>query len=144
MIPSRVPPTVAVGDCDRSGPAPWPAGTFANPKSRTFTTPSGVILMFAGFKSRVNDSFLVRRFQCLGNLLPDGERLTDRNRPLGDPVSERRPVDQLQHKGLNAIRFLKAVDAADVRMVQRGEHQGFALEPGEAIGIEREGFGEDL
>src|SRR5262245_64507347 len=38
----------------------------------------------------------------------------------------------------------RPVDAADVRMVQRGEHLGFALEPGEAIGIEREGFGEDL
>jgi hypothetical protein len=46
-----------VGEADTSdiaaGPAPL-AGSiaFASPKSSTFTVPSGVILMFAGFRSR--------------------------------------------------------------------------------------------
>jgi hypothetical protein len=47
---------VIVGDCVwRSSPArpgPAPSVSFARPKSSTFTLPSGVILMFAGFKSR--------------------------------------------------------------------------------------------
>src|SRR5688572_25284456 len=51
-MPSRVPPTVTVGDCVASGaPASTPI-TFASPKSRTFTTPSRVILMLAGLWSR--------------------------------------------------------------------------------------------
>jgi hypothetical protein len=40
-----------VGDCVRSGVEAAPA-VFARPKSRTFATPSGVILMLAGFRSR--------------------------------------------------------------------------------------------
>ena len=35
-----------------SGPNLVPGATFAKPKSRTFTVPSGVILMLAGFRSR--------------------------------------------------------------------------------------------
>jgi hypothetical protein len=54
-VPNTVPATVAsmvmVGEV--SG---WPSGSgadaLANPKSRTLTTPSGVILILAGFKSR--------------------------------------------------------------------------------------------
>jgi hypothetical protein len=45
---------VIVGDCD-SPTAPEAAGAsvnFANPKSNTFTVPSGRTLMLAGFKSR--------------------------------------------------------------------------------------------
>ena len=40
--------------CRRSGRTPTPSALagFASPKSSTFTTPSGVILMFAGFRSR--------------------------------------------------------------------------------------------
>jgi hypothetical protein len=61
-----------------------------------------------------------------------------------DPVSERRAVDQLQYERLEAVRFFKAVDPADVGMVQRGEDLGFAFEANQAIGIEREGFRQDL
>ena len=50
--PSRVPWSLIVGACDRSGPAESPVVAFASPKSSTLTTPSGVTLMLAGFRSR--------------------------------------------------------------------------------------------
>ena len=37
--------------------------------------------------------------------------------------------------------FFEAVDGGDVRMVQRGEYLGFALEAGQPIGIARERSG---
>ena len=77
MTPSRVPPPVIVGDCERSGldrvrrpPA------FARPKSKTFTTPSGVILMLAGLQVAVDDPFLVRRVQRVGDLARDRQRFS--------------------------------------------------------------------
>ena len=36
---------------------------------------------------------LVRGFERLGDLLGDRERLIQWDRPLGDPVGERRPLD---------------------------------------------------
>ena len=36
---------------------------------------------------------------------------------------------------LDAVRVFEAVDARDVRMIQRGEHLRFALEAGQALGI---------
>ena len=72
----RVSPTTIVGDCDRS--PPWHrasgADAFARPKSSTFTVPSGVILMFAGFRSRWTMPLLVRGFERVGDLPRDGER----------------------------------------------------------------------
>ena len=52
MTPSRVPDTASGGDCDRSRLVVSPTPALASPKSSTFTTPAGVILMLAGFRSR--------------------------------------------------------------------------------------------
>ena len=55
MTPSRVAAgLVMVGDCDVAGRALAPSGdsAFASPKSSTFTVPSSLTLMFAGFRSR--------------------------------------------------------------------------------------------
>ena len=45
---------------------------------------------------------------------------------------------------MRGARVLEAVNRGDVRMVQRGQHLGFAPEPREPIRIERERFGQDL
>ena len=54
ITPSRVWATARVGDRDGSLAASpdSPPNTFARPKSSTFTVPSPVILMLAGFRSR--------------------------------------------------------------------------------------------
>ena len=68
--------------------------TLASPKSSTFTVPSRVILMFAGFKSRWTMPFLVRGLEGLGDLAGDRQGLGDRHWPRRDALGERRPVDQ--------------------------------------------------
>ena len=50
MTPASV-PLVTVGDSDRLDPG-GSSRAFANPKSRIFGLPSGVIMMLSGFKSR--------------------------------------------------------------------------------------------
>jgi hypothetical protein len=50
--PAWVACAVSVGDEVTSGDDPSPESAFASPKSRTLTPPSGVILTFAGFRSR--------------------------------------------------------------------------------------------
>ena len=60
------------------GTAPSAAMSFAKPKSRTLTTPSGVILM--------DDPLVMRRFERLGDLSGDRQRLVDRDRAARDPL----------------------------------------------------------
>ena len=52
IIPARVADMICVGESLGSLVAAGSSAAFARPKSCTFTTPSGVILMFAGFRSR--------------------------------------------------------------------------------------------
>ena len=51
ITPALVPSNVIVGEFAVSTGTSG-AAAFANPKSRIFTTPSGVTLMLAGFRSR--------------------------------------------------------------------------------------------
>ena len=74
---------------------------------------------------------------------PDGQRLIQRDRPLGNPVSECRPLHQLQHQRPRARGFLDAVDGGDVGVVETGEDLRLPREPGEAIRVSREGVGQD-
>ena len=80
----------------------------------------------------------MRGFQRLRDLLRDGDCLLDRNRSSCDPLIETLPVDEFEHEELRAVRFIKAVNSADVGMVQRGEDLGLPAESGEPLGIVRE------
>ena len=92
----------------------------------------------------MDDALLVRRFERVGDLLRDRQRLVDRDRSVRDPIRECRTFDQLHHERTNAARLFETVDAADVGMVQRGEDLCFTLEACEAIGIERERVRDDF
>ena len=48
-------------------------------------------------------------------------------------------LDQFHDQGRRAPALFQAVDAGDVRMVQRREHFGFALKPSQPIVIRRDG-----
>ena len=55
--------------------------------------------MFAGFRSRWMMPLLVRRFERVGDLPRDRQRLVDRqSRPRAMPLGERRPLDQFHHQ----------------------------------------------
>ena len=92
----------------------------------------------------MDDSSLMRRLQCLGDLLRNRERLIDGDRPLRDPVCQRRPFDQLQDERPRPLGLLDAVDGGDVRVVEAGEDLRLPLEPGETLRIAGEGVRQDL
>ena len=48
---------------------------------------------------------------------------------------KRVPFDQLQDQAQGAVGFFEPVDLGDVRMIQRSEQLGFALESGEALRV---------
>ena len=78
--------------------------------------PSGVTLMFAGFRSRWMMPALVRGFERLGDLPRDRQRLVERNRPARDALGERLAFDQFQdERDGTRRRALRAVDLRDVR-----------------------------
>ena len=77
----------------------------------------------------MDDSLLMRSFEGVGDLLRDRQRLIDRNRPLRDPICQRRPLDEFHHQRDCAGAPFQAVDVGDVRMIQRREDFRFALEP---------------
>ena len=56
---------------------------------------------------------------------PDWQAAT---RPARDPLGERLALDEFQHQPAHAVGFFDAVDRADVRVIQRGEHARLALE----------------
>jgi hypothetical protein len=107
-------------------------------KIEYFHRPVGPHLDVGWFQIAMHDALLVGRFECLRDLFPERQRFIERDGALRDAIGERRPLDQLHHERGAPIRFLQPVDVRDVRMVERREHLRFALEPGEALGIERE------
>ena len=79
-----------------------------------------------------------------GDLLRDRQRVIDRNGSLGDAVRQRRPLDQLHDEGRRAVALLQTVNGSDVRMIEPGEHFGFALEARQPLTIGRHRLGQHL
>ena len=129
----------AVGIAGDAMSAPWP--TFARPKSRTLTTPSGVILMFAGFKSRWTMPRLVRGVERLGDLPRDPmtcrRQLGDRGRAEMRSASVSPSTSSSTRRAHAVAPVLDAVDGADVRMIERGEHPRLALEARQPLRVRR-------
>ena len=73
---------VMVGDAVASGlPTDTGSRAFAKPKSSTFTVPSGADFDIRRLQIAMDDPLLVRRFDRLGDLRRDRQRVVDRNRP---------------------------------------------------------------
>jgi hypothetical protein len=92
----------------------------------------------------MHDPLLVRRFERLGDLLRDRQRVLDRNGSPRDVIRQRRPLDQLHDEGCSAVALLQTVNGRDVRMIEPGEHFGFALETRQPLAIGRHGLGQHL
>ena len=94
--------------------------------------------MFAGFRSRWMMPCSCAASSASAICRAIGSASSTGIGPLRDAIGERRPLDQLHHERDARRRDLfEAVDLRDVRMVQRGEDFGFALEPRQPIGIAR-------
>ena len=83
----------------------------------------------------MDDAFLVRRVERLGDLARNREGVGDRQRPAREAIGKGGALDQLEDQRGHAIGFLEAVDRADVRMIERGEQAGFAREAGTTLGV---------
>ena len=118
---------ISVGEFDIDGGGPG-SSALARPKSSTLTVPSGVTLMFAGLRSRWTMPLLVRGFERVGDLPRDPQRLVQREGGPGQAVGERRRPRPAPGPGTRAAGLFEAVDAGDVRMVERGEDLRLALE----------------
>jgi hypothetical protein len=92
----------------------------------------------------VDDPFLVRGFERVGDLQRDPQRLVQRQRAARDALLERLALDELHDEEVAGAGFFEPEQRGDVRMIQRRERLGFTLEAGDAIGIGRERFGEHL
>ena len=98
----------------------------------------------------MDDALLVGGVERVGDLPRDGERLGERqarrcSAPTArDPLGERLALDQFQHQGAHAVGLFDAVDRADVRMIQRGEHPRLALEARAPLRVGRERGRQDL
>ena len=124
---------------DRPRIASFPSA-LASPEIQHLDAAFGRDLDVRGLEVAVDDAFLVRVFQGFGDLARDGQRFFERNRPLRNPLGERRALDQFQHQRA----LLDAVDGRDIRMVERRQHLRLAREPRHAVGVLREGFGNDF
>ena len=96
------------------------------------------------FQIAMNDPCFVRRFQRLGDLPRDRQRLLNRHGAADDPLGERLTGRELHHQELPAAGFFEAVNRGDAGMVQRRQHARFALESCQALGVLGEGLGKDL
>ena len=83
----------------------------------------------------MNDPFLVRRLERLGDLPRNREGLGHRQTPALQALGEGGPLDQLEHQRRQAIDFFQSVDRANVRMIERGKEAGFTREAGSTLGV---------
>ena len=92
----------------------------------------------------MDDATGVGRFEGVGQLSDDGERLGEGHRPVLQPFGERRPVDQFQHQHSQAVHLLDVVDRGDVGVLERGERARFPLEANEPLRVGGKGWRQNL
>jgi len=80
----------------------------------------------------------------LGDLLRDGQAVGERHGAAGDDRREILTLDQLHHERRDAVALLQAVDRGDVRVIERREHFGLALEPRQPVRVTGHHGGEHL
>jgi hypothetical protein len=100
-----------------------------------FDRPVGSELDVRGLQVPVNDVLLMRRFERIGDLHRDVERLVGRDRTCGDAVGERGAFHELHRERGRLAAALEPVDLRDIRMIERGERFGLALKTRHSIGI---------
>ena len=87
------------------------------------------------FQITMNDPAFVRGFQRLRDLPRNRQRLIDRTRSARDPLREVFALDQLHDQCERVARPFEAVNLRDVRMIERGEDFGLALEPRQPLSV---------
>ena len=92
----------------------------------------------------VDDAVGVGRAERVGERHGEVEQRADRQAGLGDHRVERAAADELHHQQPPAVGVLDAVQADDVRVVERGEGARLALQPRQRLGGGGDAVGEEL
>ena len=85
----------------------------------------------------MDDARVVRRFDPLGDLPTDVERVANRKSAVPQPVGERLPWNELHDEKALAIVLLEAMQRRDPRVIERCEHPGLTLETSQSLRIPR-------
>ena len=86
----------------------------------------------------------MRFVERVGDLNRHLQRLVERQCALRQSLRQRLPFQMLHHQEVDPVLAADVVDGADVRMTQRGERLGFALEPLLQVWIRRDMLGQDF
>ena len=125
-----------VGEFDRFASVGAVSIALAKPKSSTFTLPSGVILMLAGFRSRWMMPCSWAASSASAICFAMGSASSIGIGPRSMRSASVGALDQLHHEGrCRPPDVFDAVELRDVGMIQRGEHLRLPLEAGQAIRI---------
>ena len=92
----------------------------------------------------MHDAFVMRRLQRERDLTRDLDRLVERHGAALETTRQRAALDELEDEKARGRQLLEAVDRADVRMIERGQHLGLALEACEAFGVVSNRCGQQL
>ena len=103
--------------------------------TRAFDAPSLRTLMFAGFRSLWMIPYSCAASSDSAIWRAIGSASSRRNCAARDALREILAFDEFHHEGRDAGTLFEAIDAGDVRLVQRREGLRFARESGEPIRI---------
>jgi hypothetical protein len=92
----------------------------------------------------MDDAFLVRGFERIGDLPRDHQGFVKGDGARREPIRERGAFDQFEDECGCPVRFFEAVDRTDVGMVQRRQELRFALKASQAFRIGGERFRQDF
>ena len=86
----------------------------------------------------MNNAQVVQRLQRLQDLPFNAHGFRSGNRPAGEPVSQRLPIEEFQHQHENLAIFKDVENLAHARMVHARKRSCFAPQP--APGVSAFGF----
>src|SRR5688572_11165418 len=92
----------------------------------------------------VDDPRLVRGFEAGRDLAADVERLVDRRGTARHALGQVLARHELEREIQRVAVSVETVDLPDVRMIERSEDLGLALEPAQAVHVGSEGIGQEL
>ena len=94
--------------------------------------------MFAGLQIPVDDAVSVGRLKGVRDLDAEAEYLRERQRPAFDTCRQRLAFEQFEDEVLGVVLSADVVQAADVRVIERRDRLGLALEAGAELRVTRQ------
>ncbi len=104
------------------------------PEVEDLYPPLGRHLDVGGLEIAMDDPLGVRRFERFGDLPEDRDRLVGRHRAALEPFGQVLTRHELHLDQRAIAKILETVQRRDVRVIQRREHAGLALEAAAPIG----------